>query len=61
MNTDQDGKVSLEWAKATGQVQEGTLLTITGRLLKANETTALDLQDVQLFSEDFSAIAVDSV
>lgn len=61
VNSDQDGKVSLEWAKATGQVQEGTLLTITARVLKVNETTALDLQDVQLFDEDSSAIAVDSV
>ena len=60
VNTDQDGKVSLEWAKATGQVQEGTLLTITARLMKANETTALDLQDVQLFNDNFSTIAVDS-
>lgn len=58
LNTDQGGKISLEWAKATGQVQDGTLLTITARLLKANATTALDLQNVQLFRADYSAISV---
>lgn len=60
VNEDQAGKVSLTWAKAVGQMQEGTLLTITARLAKPDETIALDLQDVQLFSENFSSITVET-
>lgn len=59
-NKDQVGHVSLTWAKATGQTQKGTLLTITAKLAKANETIALDLQDVQLWREDISLMAVES-
>lgn len=60
VNTEQAGKVSLTWAKGAEQQQEGTLLTLTVRLEKADETTALDLQDVKLYGEDFSTIAVDA-
>ncbi|OKL37641.1 cohesin domain-containing protein [Domibacillus mangrovi] len=60
VHTGQDGKVSLVWAKAVGETQEGTLLTITARLLKADETTNLDLQNVKIYSKNGSAIAVDS-
>lgn len=60
VNTAQAGKVSLEWANAAGQLQEGTVLTITARLLKADETIPLDLQNVSLFREDYSIITVDS-
>ena len=56
VNKDQAGKVSLAWAKDSGQIQEGTLLTITARLLKANESVALDLKNVQLLTEDYAVI-----
>ena len=60
VNTDQAGTVSLAWAKENGQTQEGTLLTVTARLEKANENIALDLQNVQLFAEDYSVIKTNS-
>lgn len=58
VNAEQDGQISLEWARATEKSQKGTLLTITGRLLKENATTALDLQGVQLYSDNGKAISV---
>ena len=60
VNKDQAGKVSLAWAKEKGQPQEGTLLTVTASLAKADENIALDLQNVQLFAEDFSVIKTNS-
>ena len=61
MNVNQAGKVSLEWAQASGQSQEGTLLTLSARLAKANETIHLDLVNVKLFAEDLKPLAVDVV
>ena len=60
VNKDQAGKVSLAWAKENGQTQEGTLLTMTASLAKANENIALDLQNVQLFAEDYTVIKTNS-
>lgn len=56
VNTDQPGKVALAWAKAQGQIQDGTILTITARLLKSNMTTNLDLQNAELYKDDLSKI-----
>lgn len=60
VNIDQPGKVSLDWAEADGHIQDGTILTITAQLLKADETTSLDLQNVSLFKDDFSMIPIDT-
>lgn len=56
VNKDQAGKVSLAWVKESGKTQEGTLLTVTARLVKANEKVDLDLKNVQLLTEDYDVI-----
>ncbi len=59
VNTEKPGKVMFEWAKATEQILDGTLLTVTLELEKSSETINLDLQEVKLFNEDFEPISVD--
>lgn len=59
VNSEEDGTVSLTWAKAEGEVQKGTLLTVTARLTNGNEAIALDLNNVQLFKEDGSLMETD--
>lgn len=61
VNVKKAGKVSLEWAQPTAQQQEGTLLTLSAKLTKANETIDLDVVNVQLFTEDLNTLDVDEI
>lgn len=58
VNGEKEGKISLAWANADGKGLDGTLLTVSVRLSKDNENIKLDLENVQLFNEDGSKVAV---
>lgn len=57
-NIQQDGLITVAWSAANGETLKGTLLNFTARTAKAGETVELKLENVQLYSEDGSKIAV---
>lgn len=57
-NIQRDGLITVAWAAQSGRALKETLLNFTARTAKAGETVDLKLENVQLYSEDGSPIAV---
>lgn len=59
INKEEAGTVALTWAKAEGQAQNGTLLTVTAKRANEGDAIDLDLNNVHLYKEDGSAVEAD--
>lgn len=57
-NIQRDGLITVAWAAPASETLQGTLLNFTVRTAKARETVDLKLENVKLYGEDGSEIAV---